>query len=144
MGNFWGRKLSWIGEKYKFCGENSQIANTIFVEKTHRLLTFAALKDTTLPNFKEKSFANSHKTAKFAKIFSLESFPLYNIVWTKLEFSSHLCSDDETLHRFQSTGVFWADSRWTSDQGFASRMSADPGTDVPLHHVTRLLILIDW
>ena len=27
----------------------------------------------------EKTFANSHKTSKFAKVFSLESFPLYGI-----------------------------------------------------------------
>ena len=29
------------------------------------------------PNFTEKAIANSHKTSKFAKVFSLESFPLY-------------------------------------------------------------------
>ena len=28
------------------------------------------------PNFGEKTFAYSHKTAKFAKVFTLESFPL--------------------------------------------------------------------
>ena len=28
------------------------------------------------PNFAEKTFTNSHKTAKFAKVFSLESFLL--------------------------------------------------------------------
>ena len=31
-------------------------------------------KGATCPNF---AFANSHKTAKFVKVFSLESFPLY-------------------------------------------------------------------
>ena len=31
------------------------------------------------PNFTEKTFANSHKTVKFAKVFSLESFPLYDM-----------------------------------------------------------------
>ena len=41
-GNFWGRKLLRIGEK-----------------------------------FTEKTFANSHKTTKFMKVFSLKSFPLY-------------------------------------------------------------------
>ena len=66
-GNFQGRKLSRIGEKYNFRGENF-----------HRVLTCAALKDTTPPNFAEKTFVNSHKTAKFAKVFSLESFLLYS------------------------------------------------------------------
>ena len=61
-GNFWGRKLLQIGD---FCGENF-----------HGLLAFAAPKDATLPNFVEKTFANSHKTAK---VFSLEIFPLYSI-----------------------------------------------------------------
>ena len=37
------------------------------------------LKDATLPNFLEKKFVNSHKTAKFVKIFSLESFLLYTV-----------------------------------------------------------------
>ena len=31
------------------------------------------------PNFVEKTFANSHKTTKFTKVFSLESFPLYSM-----------------------------------------------------------------
>jgi len=53
-----------IGEEYDFCGENF-----------HGLL---ALKDAMLPNFAEKTFANSHKTAKFMIVFSLESFPLYD------------------------------------------------------------------
>ena len=63
--NFRGRKLSWIGEKYDF----------------QRLLAFAAPKDITSPsslNFTEKTFANSHKTAKFTKVFSLKSSPLYS------------------------------------------------------------------
>ena len=64
-GNFQGRKLSRIGD---FCGENFR-----------GLLACAAPKDTTLPNFAEKTYANSHKTAKFAKVFSFESFPLYDI-----------------------------------------------------------------
>ena len=46
-----------IGEKYNFCGENFR-----------RLLVFAAPKDTTPQNFVEKTFVNSHKTMKLAKI----------------------------------------------------------------------------
>ena len=43
------------------------------------LLGFATQKDATPANFMEKTFAYSHKTLKFAKLFSLESFPLYSI-----------------------------------------------------------------
>ena len=64
----YSRKLSRIGEKYNFCGENFR-----------GLLASAAPKDATPPNFAEKIFANHHKTVKFAKVFSLESFPLYGI-----------------------------------------------------------------
>ena len=31
------------------------------------------------PKFHGKTFANNHKTAKFAKVFSIESFPLYGM-----------------------------------------------------------------
>ena len=44
-----------IGEKYDVRGENFC-----------GLLAFAAPKDATLPNFTEKTFANSHKTAMFS------------------------------------------------------------------------------
>ena len=60
------KKTLQIGEKYNFRGENFR-----------GLLTSAAPKDATPPNFAEKTFANRHKTAKFAKVFSLKSFPLY-------------------------------------------------------------------
>ena len=33
--------------------------------------------NTTPPNLAEKTFVNSHKTLKFGKVFSLESFPRY-------------------------------------------------------------------
>ena len=61
-GNFRGRKLSQIGEKYDFYRENFC-----------GLLTCAVPKDATPPNFTEETFANSHKS------FSLKSFPLYDI-----------------------------------------------------------------
>ena len=66
--NFQWRKLSRIGEKYDFRGENFR-----------RLLALATPKDTTPQNFMEKTFKISHKTPKFAKVFSLESFPLYGM-----------------------------------------------------------------
>jgi len=37
-------------------------------------------KERHIPNFVEKTFTNGHKTRKFVKVFSLESFPLYGIV----------------------------------------------------------------
>ena len=56
------------------------------MEKNFRgLLAFAVPKECHTPNFA----ANSHKTVKFAKVFSLESFPLYGIDLdvTKIEVS---------------------------------------------------------
>ena len=52
----------------------------------------AVLEETTPQNFGEKTFANSHKTAKFAKDFSLESFPLYNTraVFEMSDFGLHV------------------------------------------------------
>ena len=52
-----------IGEKYDFHGENFR-----------RLLAFAVPKDATSPNFVEKTFTNSHKTAKFTKVFLPRKF----------------------------------------------------------------------
>ena len=50
----------------------------IFCEEDFQgLLAFAA-EGCHAPNFTEKTFANSHKTAKFVKVFGLESFLLYN------------------------------------------------------------------
>ena len=57
-GNFRGRKLSRIGQKYDFCGENFR-----------GLLACAVPKDAT-----------PTKTAKFVKVFSLESYPLKGVV----------------------------------------------------------------
>ena len=43
-------------------------------EKFRRFLTFAASKNAMTPNFTEKTFKNSHKTAKFAS-FLPQKFP---------------------------------------------------------------------
>ena len=54
----------------------------IFVEKTFVDCSLLLRQRTPCPkfhNFTEKTFATSHKSAKFAKGFSLESFPLYGI-----------------------------------------------------------------
>ena len=55
---------------------NYRIAGTFEGENFHGLLACAVPKNTMPPNFAEKTFANNHKTAKFAKVFSLKSFPL--------------------------------------------------------------------
>ena len=47
------------------------------VEKTFADCSLVLQKDATVPNFVEKAFAISHKTLKFAKVFSLKSFLLY-------------------------------------------------------------------
>ena len=65
-GNSRGRKLLQIGGKYDFHKEN--------------FCSLVLPKDTTPPNFVEKTFTNSHKTLKFAKVFSLETFSLYGIL----------------------------------------------------------------
>ena len=52
--------------------------NKIFVEKTFADCSLVPPKDATPPNFTEKTFANSHKASKFAKVFSLEIFTLYS------------------------------------------------------------------
>ena len=44
-----------------------------------KLLQIAAPKDATPPNFAEETFAYSHKTVKFVKVFYFKSFPLYGI-----------------------------------------------------------------
>ena len=62
-GNFQERKFSRIGEKYDFCGENF-CGLLLQHQRCHT------------PKFCGKTFANSHKTAKFMKVFSLESFLL--------------------------------------------------------------------
>ena len=47
--------------------------------KLLRIVRLCRAKEFHAPNFREKTFANSHKTAKFAKVFSFKSFLLYGI-----------------------------------------------------------------
>ena len=62
-----------MGEIFHKLVENKMI----FVEKSFMDCLLVPLKDATPPNFTMKTFANSHKTSKFVKVFSLESFMLY-------------------------------------------------------------------
>ena len=47
---------------------------------------------------REKTFVNSHKTAKFMKVFSLESFPLYGI-FSEMVMVTVLDSSDKQLEK---------------------------------------------
>ena len=51
-----------------------------------QIACFCHTKGHYAPNFVEKKFAYSHKTVKFVKVFSLESFPLYGnlVMYTML------------------------------------------------------------
>jgi len=62
--NFRGRKLSRIGKKNDFRGENFWGS-----------LLFAVSKDTMPRNFAGKTFANSHKIMKTCKSFIPQKFP---------------------------------------------------------------------
>ena len=62
-GNFRGRKLLQIGEK--------------FSQKTSADCSLVPPKDAMPPNLAKTTSVNSYKTSNFAKVFSLESFPLY-------------------------------------------------------------------
>ena len=79
-------------KKYKHMYSKKLLREKIFVnlwkvrfrrENIRGLLAFAVPKDATPLNFVEKTCANSHKTAKFAKVFSLEIFPLYGTCGNK-------------------------------------------------------------
>ena len=64
-GNFRGRKPSRIGRFLR--------------RKLARIAHFCRSKGRHASKFRGENFANSHKTAKFAKLFSLEIFPLYAV-----------------------------------------------------------------
>ena len=63
--NFHRRKLSRIG------------GNKTFVKKSFADCPLVPPNNAMPPNFAEKTFMNSHKISKLAKVFSLKSFPLY-------------------------------------------------------------------
>ena len=71
---------SHVGRKSRKLSRAKTFANWRF----RGLLAFTVPKNATPPNIVKKTFTNSHKTAKFAKVFSLESFLLYGT------FSSHV------------------------------------------------------
>ena len=50
--------------------------------KRSRIAPFSCANGCHAPKFREITFTNSHKTTKFAKVFSLESFPLYGMLVT--------------------------------------------------------------
>ena len=79
----YSRKLSREWWKIDFSGEKTFADCSLVSPK----------QNATCSNFAEKTFANSHKTSKFAKVFSLESFPLYGI-GTALQVSTHVGGAD--------------------------------------------------
>ena len=74
-GNFRGRNFREL-VKIRFSGR-----------KLSRIAHFCSGKGCHGPNFVEKTFAYSHKTVKFAKVFSLESFPLYGMCMSMAKFA---------------------------------------------------------
>ena len=50
---------------------------------------------TARPNFVEKTFTGGSKTAKVVNVFSLKSFPLYDICAAAHVYSMHACSNIE-------------------------------------------------
>ena len=70
VGNFRGRKLSRIGWKIH-----------LLWRKLSWIACFCHAKGHHAPNFAEKIFVKSHKTAKFTKVFSLESCPYTVTSW---------------------------------------------------------------
>ena len=61
-------------------------------------LTFTVPKDATPPIFAEKTFANSYKTAKFMKVFSLKSFVTFqeNSIYNK-NITEMFCNEAQSL-----------------------------------------------
>ena len=57
------------------------VKSTIFAEKAFvDCLLLPHQRTPHRPTFHGENFANSHKTMKFTKVFSLKSFPLYDTV----------------------------------------------------------------
>ena len=69
-------------QRETFEGENfSKLVKSRFSQrKLSRIAHFCSAKGRHTPNFTEKTFTYNHKTTKFAKVFSLKSFPLYGMV----------------------------------------------------------------
>ena len=70
--------------------QNTVKRETFEGENFRELLACAAPKDATPPNFTEKTFVNSHKTVKFAKVFFLKRFPLYGSICYHVRVSTTL------------------------------------------------------
>ena len=63
----------------KLSRKKTLVENAIFANKTFVNCSLVLPKDTTPPNF-AKTFTNSHKTLKFAKVFSLKVPTVYGIL----------------------------------------------------------------
>ena len=73
----WTRTVKWetsMGENFR-----KLVENKVFMEETFADCSLVPPKDTTTPNFEEKTFQNSHITTKFAK-FSPSKVSLYMVL----------------------------------------------------------------
>ena len=128
VGNSWGRKLSRIGEKYDFHGENF-----------HRLLAFTVPKDATPPNFTEKTFANIHKT-EIRESFLPRKFPTIRYILTHNVFGPSVATlscarkGRENLCLF----VYFVTSFWSSCTKWMSASA------VQTNNWAKFIILLVW
>ena len=76
--------------------------------KLSRIARLCCTKDDMPSNFAEKTFANSHKNVKFAKVFSLESFLLYGIY----EQETHWGHSEEIIFFCHSSFSFYILLHW--------------------------------
>ena len=73
-------QLLLINAVYRIAGNFHELVNNmIFAEKTSWIASFCRAKGHHVPKFRRETSVNSHKTAKFAKVFFLESFLLYMV-----------------------------------------------------------------
>ena len=89
--------------------------------KLSRIAQFRCAKGHHAPNFAEKAFANSHKAVKFAKVFSLESFPLFEspknlkFIATQKDPRRHLTAPN-FLELFYNPPKIMCDKKYTHTQ----------------------------
>ena len=103
----WHETYKWLPFLYCIARNFCKLAeNKIFAEKTFTDCLLVPPKDTMPPNVTEKTFVNSHKNSKFAKVFSLKSFPLYGILFNLNWVCAWTCyfsvPDEGTQSFFQS------------------------------------------
>ena len=74
-------------------------------EKTFADCSLVPLKDAMPPNFPEKTFANSHKTLKSTKVFSLETSQLYSSLIPSPSYRRVLIPSVSKTRRWEGLGM---------------------------------------